>query len=314
MRSNSTRLLLAGLALASLAPAPRLNAQVFTYTCSTASGTECRSQIPDARGNGVTVVAGVLSSTITVPPGTCGGLLADIDLTYRYYHDWKGDLAFELDPPGGPPVPAGTGVPVDSGDDFEVPQPVFLTSFPALSGQSPNGAWTLRASDRRNAGVGALDDWTLSLVCQTGSVALPTVSVLALPAAAGEQPLTPGAFVFSRNIVDSSPLSVSFTLAGTASGADYAAVPLTVTIPANQASATVLISPVADGIVEPPETVLASVVDLPAYDPGSPAAATVTISDAAALDVVPTAGPLGLVALALALAAAGAALLRFRLG
>lgn len=312
MSANPIRLLASALACAALAAVP-LDAQTLTYTCSTLPGTDCRSQIPDAKGNGVSVLPGVLTSRITVPPGACSGTVADIDLNYRYYHDWKGDLAFYLASPAGGAVNVGTGSPSDSGDDFDVTQPVFLTSFPSLSGQSPIGDWTLQVADRRASGVGALDDWTLSIVCQSVATALPTVNVEAGVRNAGEIPRVAGTFVFTRNIIDSSPLVVQFTLGGSASAADYEAIPLTVTIPGNQPQVTVSVVPIADGLSELPETVEATILDLPSYDPGPSSFATVLILDRAENAPIPSAGPFGLALLALAVAGAGVGLLRSRI-
>lgn len=312
MSANPNRLLALALACTVIACAAPLDAQTLTYGCSTLPGSDCRSQIPDAKGNGVSIVPGTLTSRITVPPGACSGTVADIDLNYRYYHDWKGDLSFELDSPSGTPVNVGTGSLTDSGDDFDVTQPVFVTSFPSLSGQSPIGSWTLRVADRRSSGVGSLDDWTLSIVCQSANAVLPTVSIEAGVPTAGEIPRVAGTFVFTRSVIDSNPLVVQFTIAGSASGADYEAIPLTATIPANQSQVAVSIVPIADGIPEMPETVVATLLDLPAYDPGVPATATVLILDRAENAPVPFAGPFGLALLALAVSAVGAGLLRSR--
>lgn len=319
MKANQSRSLLsaAGLAatLASVLVSAPLGAQVLTFPCGTSGGVGCRSQIPDARRlSPPTVLPGVLNSTITVPPGTCGGALADVDLTYRYYHGFRGDLSFQLLPPSGPAVgvDAAAAPTTSSADDFDETQPVFRTSFPTVLGQPGNGVWTLRATDSRNSNEGALGDWILTIVCQTGTQVLPTVSVAALAPNASEAPNTTGSFIFTRNLVTGNPLTVTFTLGGTASGADYAPIPLTVVIPANQASATVIVDPVSDGNPEPPETVVATVSDVPEYDPGASAQATVTIQDVGASDAIPAAGPFGLGLLALALVAVGFALLRGR--
>ncbi|MHB8798228.1 MAG: proprotein convertase P-domain-containing protein [Thermoanaerobaculia bacterium] len=313
MRAIPKNLSLSLLALAFGLLAYPLGAQVVTYTCGTAPGADCRSQIPDATGDGVTVTPGVLASTITVPPGTCGGLLADIDLAYSFRHDWVGDLAFEVVAPGGTGAPAGDFDGSGSGDDFDLTQPVFRTSFPTLTGLDPHGVWSLRAIDRRSSNVGALEDWTLSIVCQTAAPAIPFVSVTTNPAGASEVPSSSGVFVFTRRVVDDQPLVVHFTLGGTAGAADYAPLASTVTIPAGAASVVLTVVPIADGVAEPDETVVLTLVDVPEYDPGSPASATVTITDATGPAVVPAAGAFALLLLGLTIAAGGFALLRSRL-
>ena len=313
MREISKHPALSLLALAPLLLAAPLGAQVVTYTCSTAPGVDCRSQIPDATSDGVTVTPGLLTSTITVPPGTCGGLLADIDLTYSFRHDWVGDLAFEVAAPGGTGVPAGDFPGSGSADDFEVTQPVFQTSFPPLTGLDPHGVWSLRAIDAASGNVGALEDWTLSIVCQAAAPAIPFVSVTANPPGASEVPSSSGVFVFTRRVDDDQPLVVYFTLGGTAGGADYAPLASTVTIPAGAASVMLAVVPVADHVVEPDETVVVTLLDVPEYDPGTPASAVVTITDATGPAVVPATGAFALLLLALTIAAGGFALLRGRL-
>ena len=84
---------------------------------------------------------------------------------------------------------------------------------------------------------------------------------------------------------------MQYSVGGTAtSGADYAALTGTVTIPAGQASATVTVTPVNDAGSEGDETVLLTLTANAAYSVGTPAAATVTIADndAPAVTVVAT--------------------------
>jgi gliding motility-associated-like protein len=61
----------------------------------------------------------------------------------------------------------------------------------------------------------------------------------------------------SRPDADPTPLTISYTVGGTATpGVDYAALPGTVTIPANQSSVTFSIEGYADGITEGTETII----------------------------------------------------------
>ena len=76
------------------------------------------------------------------------------------------------------------------------------------------------------------------------------------------------------------PLSVAFTLTGAASGADYMAVASTASFVANEATVDVTVTPVNDGVPESPESVVLTVSPGPGVEPGSPAMATVMISDA----------------------------------
>src|SRR5581483_10444730 len=69
-------------------------------------------------------------------------------------------------------------------------------------------------------------------------------------------------------------------IGGTATnGADYAALPGTVTIPAGATAATIRVSPIDDAAVEGSETVLLTLSGSAAYGVGTPASAAVTIAD-----------------------------------
>ena len=109
--------------------------------------------------------------------------------------------------------------------------------------------------------------------------AIESVRVAATVANAAERGLVPGTFTISRSGNLTNPLTIAFAIGGTATpGADYTAVPASVTIPANAASATVTIAPLADSLAEGDETVtitLASGLAATFAD----ANATVTIHD-----------------------------------
>ena len=82
------------------------------------------------------------------------------------------------------------------------------------------------------------------------------VSIAATSPDAAESGPAPGTFTVTRSGNLSNPLVVSYTVGGTASaGADYAGLPATVTIPANVASASITVTPLADSIAEGDETV-----------------------------------------------------------
>lgn len=117
----------------------------------------------------------------------------------------------------------------------------------------------------------------------TGTVtiadAAPVVSVTALDAAAAEVGPDMGTFRFSRTGSLTSALTVTYTVAGTATnGTDYQAIPLTVTFLAGQATADVFVIPIADGATEGVETVIVTLTDGAAYDLGAPATATATVN------------------------------------
>ena len=111
----------------------------------------------------------------------------------------------------------------------------------------------------------------------------PLVSVSAVDDSAVEQGANPGTFRLTRTgsaAQLAAPLSVSLALSGTATAADYAAVPLTANFLANQASVDVTLMPMNDGLTESPESVVLTLNPATGYDLGSPATASVMIADA----------------------------------
>jgi hypothetical protein len=110
------------------------------------------------------------------------------------------------------------------------------------------------------------------------------VTVTANDAIAAEAGADPGVFTFSRSGGDtSSVLNIFVSRSGTATnGSDYASLgggTFLVTIPANQTTATVIISPLADNLVEGPETVVLTIQPGSTYIIGADSQATVTIAD-----------------------------------
>ncbi len=111
--------------------------------------------------------------------------------------------------------------------------------------------------------------------------ALPQVAVTAPDPYATEAPGDTATFTFTRSIVTASALNLTVTWTGAATnGTDYTTLPTTVTIPANQSSVNVTVSPINDSVIEPPEDVIATISTNAAYvrDPGA-TAATATITD-----------------------------------
>jgi serine protease len=118
-------------------------------------------------------------------------------------------------------------------------------------------------------------------VALAGGIA-PAVSVTATDAAAAEAGPDPGTFTISRTGATTSPLTVNFTLGGTAiNGTDYTVVPSSsaVVIPAGATTATVTITPISDTLVEGSETVDLLLNGSAAYNVDSASKATVTIAD-----------------------------------
>jgi len=103
------------------------------------------------------------------------------------------------------------------------------------------------------------------------------VSVTTTTANATEAGLVNGAFTVRRAEPLSTPLVVNLAVAGSATaGADYVALPPSVTIPADAASIVVPVVPIDDTTVESNESVMVAVA-AGAYTIGSPPSATVTV-------------------------------------
>jgi hypothetical protein len=122
------------------------------------------------------------------------------------------------------------------------------------------------------------------LTAEAADSALSEVIVVAPDPQASEAGSNPALFYLARNggRLDV-PLTVSFTLTGSAAnGTDYANVPLTFTLRANEPTGIVTISPLADASAEGNETVVLTLVAKPGtYALGGDKTATATIADAA---------------------------------
>lgn len=114
------------------------------------------------------------------------------------------------------------------------------------------------------------------------TTALPTVTVAATDATAGE-PGTgegTGTFTFTRTDSTAAALTVNFSVAGTAtSGTDYTALGTTASFVAGSATATKTVSVIDDTVVEGNETVVVTLATGTGYTIGSPSSTMVTIAD-----------------------------------
>ncbi len=129
--------------------------------------------------------------------------------------------------------------------------------------------------------IGAPANGTVNITDDDGPI---TVTIVATTPNAAE-PATNGLFTISRTGGNAAqlaqPLVVNLTIAGTATnGTDYANIPTTATILANQTSVTVPVTVINDNLVEGTESVVLTVVaNGNNYTIGNPAAATVNIAD-----------------------------------
>jgi hypothetical protein len=120
----------------------------------------------------------------------------------------------------------------------------------------------------------------------SGEDLTPLVSVVAFDYVATETAGNTGTFRLTRAgsaALLAAPLTVSFTLAGTATnGTDYN-LPLTATFLAGHASVDLVVLPIADGVPEDAETVNLTLTNAAPYYLGVPDMATVSIFDSNAL-------------------------------
>lgn len=106
-----------------------------------------------------------------------------------------------------------------------------------------------------------------------------TVTLVASDPGASETPGNPGQFTFTRTAPTTGTLTVGLTIAGTATnGTDYTTLSSSFTFTAGQATRTVNILPIDDGLTEGDEVVTLS-LNTGSYDIGDPSFASVTITD-----------------------------------
>jgi len=90
----------------------------------------------------------------------------------------------------------------------------------------------------------------------------------------------PGQFTFSRFGTTNTPVTIYYTISGTASnGVDYVTITNFIVIPAGQLTVTLPILPLHNGIVKGPVTVTLNLLSNPAYNLGTPTQGTVVIDD-----------------------------------
>ena len=134
-------------------------------------------------------------------------------------------------------------------------------------------------------GAGIVDAATVvAAVQQTIAVAASDATAAendrADPVTGATPPPNPGGFTITRTGVNTSAVTVVYSVTGTAeNGLDYTSVADSVVIPAGANTATITITPLADSAYERDENVVLSVTQSPHYLVGPSASATVTIAD-----------------------------------
>lgn len=185
MKNLAARLVLISAALCASGWA-MAQSTVTEVRCSTAAGTNCSGQIPDAP-----ITTG-LTSTISVPGTQCALGLRAVAVRLEISHEAVGDLRVRLTSPGGtqaivlddlagPSGVAGSCL----GDDVNAvfgaagAPPTCGALIPAVSGSpravgnliplgvetATTGTWTLDVFDDANDNTGFLNDWALQSLC-----------------------------------------------------------------------------------------------------------------------------------------------------
>uniref|UniRef100_UPI000B17042E beta strand repeat-containing protein n=1 Tax=Microcystis aeruginosa TaxID=1126 RepID=UPI000B17042E len=123
---------------------------------------------------------------------------------------------------------------------------------------------------------------TASYFSYVSSPTLPSITLAVSPASVTEDGTANLIYTFTRSGVTTNPLTVNYTLGGTATlNTDYTRTGTnnTVTFAAGSATATVTVDPTADTIVESNETVILTLAAGTGYTIGTPNAATGTITN-----------------------------------
>ena len=108
----------------------------------------------------------------------------------------------------------------------------------------------------------------------------PTVQVEAIDALAAETGPDPAVMRITRVGVNFIPLTVNYTLTGTAiNGTDYTLLPLSVSMPVGASTVDVTITPIDDAVLDPNETVILTLTTGTNYIVGVTNSATATIQD-----------------------------------
>ncbi len=109
---------------------------------------------------------------------------------------------------------------------------------------------------------------------------VPVVTLTASDDEASEPGTNKGQFTVTRSGVTTDPLTVSYTMSGSAvNGTDYSYLGGSVLIPAGQVGVSIDVSPIDDTNAETTEEAILTITDAAAYDVQAPGSATVKIFD-----------------------------------
>ncbi|MEW5744165.1 MAG: PKD domain-containing protein, partial [Nitrospirota bacterium] len=163
---------------------------------------------------------------------------------------------------------------------YTSPNTTGSLGFTPASGQSGTATVTVTVQDNGGTLNGGVDTFIRTFTVTVNPPAIPTVAITASDQNAAEASSDPGTFTVTRTGATTNPLTVSYTVSGTATNTDdYAALSGSITIPAGQSSAAITIAPVDDTQIEGAETVILTLAADAAYVIGALSSATVTIAD-----------------------------------
>ncbi|MFM7641346.1 MAG: hypothetical protein ACKO45_07325 [Cyanobium sp.] len=117
------------------------------------------------------------------------------------------------------------------------------------------------------------------------TLALPSITLAISLATAAEDGLTNLIYIFTRTGANTTPLTVNYTVGGTATlGTDYTGIPTggtikTVTFAAGSSTATLIVDPIADATIEANETVALTLSNGTGYTIGTTSAVVGTITN-----------------------------------
>ena len=173
---------------------------------------------------------------------------------------------------------------VDSGLTFpEELSPLFNSMFTAIAEGTANFNYTFANATGETESTGA------TVTINAAMADLPTVSVAVSPSNVDEDGSDNLVYTFTRTGGDQTQtLTVDYAVSGTAMVDDFTGAGTSVTIPANQAFATVTVDPTADTDVEPDETVVLTIAASEANYTIGTAAATGTINNDDVAPALPT--------------------------
>jgi Ca2+-binding RTX toxin-like protein len=136
------------------------------------------------------------------------------------------------------------------------------------------------------SGTGYTVGTTTAVTGTITNVTLPTITLAVSPSSVTEDGTQNLIYTFTRSGSTTNPLTVNYTVGGTATnGTDYASIPAGVIFAANSATATVIVDPTPDTTAESNETVILTLATGTGYTVGTTTAVTGTITNVPATSV-----------------------------